>query len=45
MALILGGEFQMGSPENEEEHRDNEKLHSVTVPTFFMGCTPVTQGQ
>jgi formylglycine-generating enzyme required for sulfatase activity len=45
MALILGGEFQMGSPENEEERRSNEERHTVTVPTFFMGCTPVTQGQ
>ncbi len=45
MALILGGEFQMGSPEEEEEHQSNEKPYSVTVPTFFMGCTPVTQGQ
>jgi formylglycine-generating enzyme required for sulfatase activity len=45
MALILGGEFQMGSPEDEEYHRSNEKLHTVTVPTFFMGCTLVTQAQ
>jgi formylglycine-generating enzyme required for sulfatase activity len=45
MALILGGEFQMGSPENEEERQSDEKLHSVKVPTFFMGQTPVTQGQ
>jgi formylglycine-generating enzyme required for sulfatase activity len=45
MALILGGEFQMGSPEEEEYRQSDEKLHTVTVPTFFMGCTPVTQGQ
>jgi formylglycine-generating enzyme required for sulfatase activity len=45
MALILGGEFQMGSPEHQEERQSNEELHSVTVPTFFMGCTPVTQAQ
>lgn len=45
MALILGGSFEMGSPEEEENHQSNEKLHTVTVPTFFMGRTPVTQAQ
>jgi formylglycine-generating enzyme required for sulfatase activity len=45
LALILGGEFQMGSPEDEENHRSNEFLHRVTIPTFFMARTPVTQAQ
>jgi formylglycine-generating enzyme required for sulfatase activity len=45
MALIMGGSFEMGSPDDEEEHRSNEQLHSVTVPTFFMGQTLVTQAQ
>jgi formylglycine-generating enzyme required for sulfatase activity len=45
LALILGGSFEMGSPEEEEEHQSDETLHTVTVPTFFMGCTPVTQAQ
>jgi formylglycine-generating enzyme required for sulfatase activity len=45
LALILGGSFQMGSPEEEEEHQDDESLHPVTVPTFFMSRTLVTQAQ
>ena len=45
MVLIMGGSFEMGSPEDEENHQDDEKQHSVTVPTFFMGQTLVTQAQ
>jgi formylglycine-generating enzyme required for sulfatase activity len=45
MALIMGGEFRMGSPEDEENRRSNEFLHSVTVPTFFMARTLITQAQ
>jgi formylglycine-generating enzyme required for sulfatase activity len=45
LALILGGSFEMGSPENEEYRQDDESLHTVTVPTFFMARTPVTQAQ
>jgi formylglycine-generating enzyme required for sulfatase activity len=45
LALILGGSFEMGSPEEEERHQDNESLHTVKVPTFFMSRTSVTQSQ
>ena len=46
MVYIPGGTFTMGSPENEEDSEDNERpQHQVTVPSFFMGKYPVTQGQ
>ncbi|MCL2934742.1 MAG: formylglycine-generating enzyme family protein [Trichodesmium sp. MAG_R03] len=46
MVLIPGGTFMMGSPESEKESRDSERpQHDVTVPPFFMGKYPVTQGQ
>jgi formylglycine-generating enzyme required for sulfatase activity len=46
MVLVPAGSFKMGSPENELERRDNESpQHQVTVPTFFMGRSPVTQSQ
>ena len=46
MALIPGGEFMMGSPETEEGHMRRESpQHRVYIPTFFMGCYPITQAQ
>jgi formylglycine-generating enzyme required for sulfatase activity len=46
LVLIPAGSFEMGSPENELERRDNESpQHTVTVPTFFMGRSPITQAQ
>ncbi|MBD1211940.1 MAG: SUMF1/EgtB/PvdO family nonheme iron enzyme [Dolichospermum circinale Clear-D4] len=46
MAVIPGGTFMMGSPENEIRRRNNESpQHQVTVPSFFMGKYPVTQAQ
>jgi formylglycine-generating enzyme required for sulfatase activity len=46
MILVEGGEFEMGSPENEPERYDNEgPQHRVTVSSFFMGRYPVTQAQ
>ncbi|OBQ29724.1 MAG: Sulphatase-modifying factor protein [Aphanizomenon flos-aquae MDT14a] len=46
MAVIPGGSFMMGSPENEAGSSDNESpQHQVTVPSFFMGKYPVTQAQ
>ncbi|GCL41391.1 protein of unknown function DUF323 [Dolichospermum planctonicum] len=46
MAVIPGGTFMMGSPENEAKRRDSENpQHQVTVPGFFMGKYPVTQAQ
>jgi formylglycine-generating enzyme required for sulfatase activity len=46
MVLISGGRFLMGSSETEIGHQPTESpQHWVTVPTFFMGQTPVTQAQ
>ena len=45
MVQIPAGSFMMGSPENELERSDDEELHRVTVPVFFMGRYPVTQAQ
>ena len=46
MVLIPGGEFWMGSPEDELDRRTNESpRHRVRVPTFLMGKYPVTQAQ
>ncbi|MCY7408529.1 MAG: formylglycine-generating enzyme family protein, partial [Alkalinema sp. CAN_BIN05] len=43
---ILGGSFQMGSPEDEPERNNNEgPQHLVRVPDFFMGKYQVTQAQ
>ena len=46
MILVPGGQFEMGSPEDEPERKDNEgPQHLVSVPAFFMGRYPVTQAQ
>ncbi|MEM9264683.1 MAG: formylglycine-generating enzyme family protein [Cyanobacteria bacterium P01_F01_bin.13] len=47
MVFISVGEFMMGSPENELEHRKNESpQHQVTIAQpFFMGKYSVTQAQ
>jgi formylglycine-generating enzyme required for sulfatase activity len=46
MVAIVGGEFQMGSPEDEAERMERESpQHEVTVPSFFMGKYLVTQAQ
>ncbi|MCV3212499.1 SUMF1/EgtB/PvdO family nonheme iron enzyme, partial [Plectonema radiosum NIES-515] len=46
MVAIPGGQFLMGSPENELQRRDSESpQHTVTVQPFFMGKFPVTQAQ
>ena len=46
MVAIPGGTFEMGSPENEPQRRENESPHhTVTVQPFFMGKYPVTQVQ
>ncbi len=46
MVKIPGGNFLMGSPENEPERRDSEEpQHNVTIQPFFMGKFPVTQEQ
>ncbi|MGV0029447.1 formylglycine-generating enzyme family protein, partial [Phormidesmis priestleyi] len=46
MVAIPGGQFLMGSPENELERRDSESpQHTVSVQPFFMGKFPITQAQ
>jgi formylglycine-generating enzyme required for sulfatase activity len=45
MMLILGGTFQMGSPETEIDRSKSESpQHSVTVPSFFMSEFLIAQG-
>jgi formylglycine-generating enzyme required for sulfatase activity len=46
MVLIPGGNFQMGSPEDELERSDSESpQHLVNIQQFCMGRYPVTQAQ
>lgn len=46
MIEIPGGEFRMGSPENEEGRKNDEApLHPVNVKSFFIGKFQVTQAQ
>ena len=46
MVAIPGGEFLMGSLEDEEERWNTEgPQHQVKVKPFFMGKYPVTQSQ
>jgi formylglycine-generating enzyme required for sulfatase activity len=46
MVYVPGGEFLMGSPEDEEGRLENESpQHLVKVPAFLMGKYPVTQAQ
>jgi len=40
---IQGGTFTMGSPKKEPGRRDEEVQHKVTVSSFYMGRTEVTQ--
>ena len=41
--LVPGGEFVMGSPEGEPGRDDDEKQHTVTVKSFLICRTEVTQ--
>ncbi|MEQ8957287.1 MAG: formylglycine-generating enzyme family protein, partial [Coleofasciculus sp. C2-GNP5-27] len=46
MVAIPEGTFQMGSPETEKGHEDDESpQHQVTVTRFFLGKYPITQAQ
>jgi formylglycine-generating enzyme required for sulfatase activity len=46
MVSIPGGAFTMGSPTYEPERRPNEgPQHLVTLKSFFIGASPVTQAQ
>ncbi|TLU87502.1 MAG: formylglycine-generating enzyme family protein [Chlorobium sp.] len=40
--LIRGGEFTMGSPENEVGHQPNETQHQVKVSDYYMSKYEVT---
>jgi formylglycine-generating enzyme required for sulfatase activity len=45
-SLIPPGQFSMGSPPKEEWHRDDERLHRVTLTNpFYLATTEVTQKQ
>ena len=46
MMLIPAGSFQMGSPADElDNYEDEQPQHGVTVPSFFIARTPITQAQ
>jgi formylglycine-generating enzyme required for sulfatase activity len=46
LVLIPGGLFMMGSPENEKgRYGDENPLHEVNVPDFYIGRYPVTNQQ
>jgi formylglycine-generating enzyme required for sulfatase activity len=46
MIEIPAGEFLMGSPENEpERYSDEGPQHMVSLRSYFLGQTPVTQAQ
>ncbi|NER20968.1 MAG: SUMF1/EgtB/PvdO family nonheme iron enzyme [Symploca sp. SIO1C2] len=46
MVAIPAGNFQMGSPDTEEQRRNFESpQHKVTVPSFCMGNYPISQAQ
>jgi serine/threonine protein kinase len=46
MVKIPAGSFLMGSPSNEEKSESNEKpQHKVTLKSFYLGQTEVTQAQ
>jgi len=46
MIWVPGGEFDMGSADDDEDaYSDERPQHHVTVPGFFMGRYPVTQAQ
>ena len=42
MKFVQGGTFQMGSNDSDAQY-DEQPVHNVTVNTFFMGETEVTQ--
>ena len=43
LVKIDGGTFQMGSPDGEPERSSDEARHSVTVGSFYMSKTEVSQ--
>lgn len=45
MVLIQGGTYTMGSPEEEHERDSDEVRHEVTVSSFYIAPTEVTQAE
>lgn len=45
MVVVPGGKFQMGSPKEETGHDNDEQLHEVSVSSFAISRTEVTQGE
>ncbi|BAZ24251.1 hypothetical protein NIES4073_51440 [Kalymmatonema gypsitolerans NIES-4073] len=46
MVAIPGGQFLMGSPENQpERYSDESPQHTVTIQPFYIAKFPVTQAQ
>ena len=45
LVLISGGAFTMGSKNDEPEREADEVLHEVTVSSFYMSKTELTQGE
>jgi len=45
MVRLPGGTFDMGSPESEPGRDGDETLHTVTVSSFWISRTEVTQAQ
>jgi len=46
LALVPAGEFDMGSPHDEADRNDDERLHRVRITRpFYIGKCPVTQEQ
>ncbi len=45
LVLIPGGTFAMGSPEDEQDRKRDEKQHLVTLDPYFISKYEMTQGQ
>ncbi|MCL2208802.1 MAG: formylglycine-generating enzyme family protein [Treponema sp.] len=45
MVLVRRGAFEMGSPETEIEHEEDEQLHKVIIRSFYISKFEVTQRQ
>lgn len=45
MILIDGGTFTMGSPSSEPERNDDEPQHTVTVSSFYISPTELSQAE
>ena len=45
LVLVPSGEFLMGCPEGENGDEDERPQHPVSVESFLMGQTPITQEQ